>query len=559
MLRPLMLVRKDDPASEYISTRPIVPVPFASFELAKRWISDCLNSHDMCPEPGLSALPTRVIDVGSGDGSEEPKLFLTHGDKQRYIALSYCWGGPQPITLTWATITNKQQCMPLAGLPAAVQDAIKVTRILDIRYLWIDALCIIQDDDSDKAIEMARMDQIYQDAFLTIAAANTLKCSKSFLGTFIPDTAPGPYRFAEMCFPCKDGVLGRIMLVPDSGFYGASKEPLNQRGWALQERLLSPRVLTFGVHQMYWQCQCKLQCDGGSTRKFTTPVRLGHEFFKRGSDIATPTESSQIYNKWRALVFDYTSRELSLRTDMLPALSGIATRFAKVLGDSYCAGLWRNDLRQGLGWESACYPGLTRPSEYRAPTWSWASVDGRVHWFSREAEVETDIAKSVEIVKCDVQTVYTTAPFGEVQDGVLELRGPVKEIDWDGNKKIGLAIGSDEYGTARPDLVKEILERDAGGSVIELVEFHMGMDNEEVEEEEKVFNTVTRRVSCIPITDAYSLILEQQQDGNYVRLGLIDFTRRDGPDDDGMYHYRASPEDIAIFYEGSTERTISIK
>ena len=128
-----MYLAKVDSASKYVSTRPPNLVPSANFDLAKIWIHDCLGSHQFCPGPSLSALPARVIDVGIGDGSEEPRLFLSRGSKDRYATLSYCWGGPQPVTLTRATIDEKQQGMPASELPAVFQDAIKVPRNLDLR------------------------------------------------------------------------------------------------------------------------------------------------------------------------------------------------------------------------------------------------------------------------------------------------------------------------------------------------------------------------------------------------------------------------------------------
>jgi len=196
----------------------------------------------------------------------------------------------------------------MSELPATFRDAINVVRVLNIQYLWIDALCIIQDDDFDKAIEMARMDQIYQDAFVTIAAANSFNCSASFLEFFLPNSAPDVYRFAKMNFPCEDGKLGSISLEPDSGNYEPPSEPINQRGWALQERLLSPRVLTFGSQQMYWQCQSGLQCGGGSLRKFDAPKRLGHEFFQCQGAVRTQTDSYQIYDNWLDIMKDYSKR-----------------------------------------------------------------------------------------------------------------------------------------------------------------------------------------------------------------------------------------------------------
>lgn len=100
---------------------------------------------------------------------------------------------------------------------------------------------------------------------------------------------------------CENGLLGRILVVPDSGYYEPWEVPLNKRGWTLQERLLSPRVLTLGLQQMYWQYQSELQCEGGSACKSITPERLGHQFFKCKGDISTETDPDQVHEKWPLL------------------------------------------------------------------------------------------------------------------------------------------------------------------------------------------------------------------------------------------------------------------
>jgi Heterokaryon incompatibility protein (HET) len=547
VFRGLIHFAQDDPASRYVSTRPKIQVPSANVDLAERWINDCLESHQLCPGPSLSVLPTRVIDVGVEDRSEEPRLFLSQGCKDRYATLSYCWGGPQPITLTRATVDKKQLGMPAIELPAAFQDAIKVTRNLGLRYLWIGALCIIQDDDFDKAIEMAKMDHIYQDAFVTIAAANSSRCSTSFLETFVPQEAPEPYRFAKIDFPCPDGLLGSIFLKPNPGDYAPRSEPLNTRGWALQERLLSPRVLTFGSQQMYWQCQSEIQCDGGSVRKFHHPARLGHEFFRCKGGDKPPTDSKLVYENWQSLINDYSERQLTTRTDVLPALSGIATRFASILQDTYCAGLWRNDLQNTLVW-NVNFSQPARPSEFRAPSWSWASIDSGVFWYPRRAKIESEMARLTRVVSCEVQPLYPTARFGEVTSGILELRGRVKDFDWSGSDWIANAVNPRVGVPVRLDVETETLERGVSSEIPRSVDLCLGRGQEN-------FIQVTRSVSCIPLTDEYSLLLERRQDGNYVRVGLVDFfiPRHDEVNDEWY-----ETEDIQKFYEDAEERTIFI-
>ncbi|KAH8586049.1 heterokaryon incompatibility, partial [Bisporella sp. PMI_857] len=91
--------------------------------------------------------------------------------KGDYITLSYCWGGPKNICLRKDNLEELESGIEIHFLPQTFQDAIEVTRKLDIRFLWIDALCILQDDSDDKLKEIWNMGEIYRDSFVTIAAS----------------------------------------------------------------------------------------------------------------------------------------------------------------------------------------------------------------------------------------------------------------------------------------------------------------------------------------------------------------------------------------------------
>jgi Heterokaryon incompatibility protein (HET) len=520
----------------------------ASMDLAKHWINDCLNLHEQCPRPESPPLPTRVIDIGAEDGSEEPKLLLSQGHRSRYATLSYCWGGPVWFTLTLANLGDMLQCISWSDLPVTFCEALEVTRALGIRYLWIDALCIIQDSDSDKAIEMAKMDQVYHDSSLTICAANASVSSISFLNIFYPRSMPNPYRLAKINFPVPGGLVGNVFLEEEHR-YDPREEPLNKRGWALQERLLSPRVLTFGSFQMYWHCQSEHHCEGGTVRDVWKKgtERLGHNTFRGKPTHEISAEVTQVYDNWLDILEDYTQRQLTFRADLLPALSGIATRFGIVLNDTFCAGLWRNDLQVGLAWNTGADPLTPKPSEYRAPTWSWASVDGEVYWNMRRREVKSEIVMQTKIISCDIQPKFSLAPLGEVKGGTIEIHGLVREFDWDGKVNIEDEDKGGYVASMWPDLIEETLHNESDNDGGEPVVFYMGEDQQRV-------NSTTRRVSCIPMTDFCSLVLDRQRDGEYVRLGTLKFWTGDDDDDDDVRR-----ENMERFFKGSTERTLVVK
>ena len=138
------------------------------------WLEECLETHKICSASTADdpPLPHRVIDVGSINGVAEPHLLETSGQVGNYLILSHCWGGGCPIMTTSKNIQSHLIQLKLLDLPRTFRDAIQVTRKLGCRYLWIDSLCIIQDNQKDWEVEAALMQQYYRQSLLTIAAAD---------------------------------------------------------------------------------------------------------------------------------------------------------------------------------------------------------------------------------------------------------------------------------------------------------------------------------------------------------------------------------------------------
>lgn len=111
--------------------------------LAKSWLNDCLRNHPQCEIRMVPELPRRVIDVGNG----RPRLLIAeNGARGHWVALSHCWGKTNTFKTTLKTIESLKSCIEWKELPTTFQHAILVTRALGVQYLWIDSLCIIQDD-----------------------------------------------------------------------------------------------------------------------------------------------------------------------------------------------------------------------------------------------------------------------------------------------------------------------------------------------------------------------------------------------------------------------------
>ncbi|KAF2246056.1 HET-domain-containing protein [Trematosphaeria pertusa] len=296
----------------------------SAFYTARRWLQECQDDHAKCPGKKAPTLPSRVIDVGSETKRGSVKLLVNSTPcKAHYTALSYCWGGSQQVTTTKSTLDDHVTSIPYDQLPKTIQDAVMATRNLGISYLWADALCIVQDCAVDKAQEINKMGQIYKNATLTIAAASAKTAHEGFL-------QPRP-RIPS----CEIPIYYDHQYDYDFATVQSSDadEPLYSRGWTLQERLLSPRMLLYGQKELTWQCQQNSSESLGTTfyQRSTGCKRLPVGIFvnKKLSRKERPsnTQTKQI---WQSII-----------EDRLPALAGIAEQLHGIWGD-YVAGFWKN-------------------------------------------------------------------------------------------------------------------------------------------------------------------------------------------------------------------------
>jgi hypothetical protein len=155
----------------------------------KEWARECDETHTRCHDrssdgalDGPPNLPTRILDVGMP--GDDPFLLVTTGQRDRYVALSHCWGGRNECITTKSTYEVYQRAIKLSSLSKTFQDAVRITHTLGMHYLWIDSLCILQDNEADWENEAANMGLIYEDASCTIAAA---AASHGAMGCFAQD------------------------------------------------------------------------------------------------------------------------------------------------------------------------------------------------------------------------------------------------------------------------------------------------------------------------------------------------------------------------------------
>jgi hypothetical protein len=416
---------EDSPAAEAIATRPLTRDPKigGTLRIAKEWIDACVASHEKCQlgyvrteleNAGLGddegrrlrtkysedgcELPTRVIDVEAFEDSVRLVETATTGAKGRYVALSHVWGKAEHFKTERNTFTTYLTRIALSRLPRTFLDAVFVTRELGVRYLWIDSLCIIQDCPSDWAREASRMASVYMNAYVTISATSAVNSDR---GLFLPRQAPECSVQLTYSSPTS-GSIGTWIIhnSAPSWSYQVRQSILASRAWTLQEKQLSRRTLHFASDQVSFECKKGFELE---TRRPCNNIDPGSldmqllywvlvEFWDRNSASVTKLLSALVMRVWVGIIEDYTIRKLTFESDKLAAIEGLASYVASLTQDRYVFGLWRDSLENGLLWRTASYKNVKERRgrvRARAPSWSWASMDGRVYFaFAGEMQLE---------------------------------------------------------------------------------------------------------------------------------------------------------------------------
>lgn len=354
----------------------------SSYNLMTAWLSHCREHHEQCQEPhrvGLDRLPTRLIDIGtqqSGAASclVEVAELLDGAQVMEYVCLTHRWTPTKPLQLTRASAEQFKMAIPMANLSQTFQDAFTVTRSLGYRYIWIDSLCIIQDSADDWATESSKIGEVYTHAAFTIAATAAGEGSK---GLFVEcHEGSQPLLALEITRKAKGRTQNYRAFFEDgprdaTGVYCCISEldwtkyishsVLNQRGWILQERLLSPRTIHF-ASQLYWECR---QMRASQSVPFGFPSFEGRQHLTESPSANLKVWKSQFSHRntffddqvlWKGTVERYSQCDLTRGQDKLPAISGIARKLSSIFkqqdekSDFYLAGLWQNDLLSQLTW-----------------------------------------------------------------------------------------------------------------------------------------------------------------------------------------------------------------
>lgn len=368
--------------------------------------------HESCASLSVDQpLPKRILNI-----EKQPIVREARGATGRYAALSYCWGSSgRNILLTKDKGTAGQSPtfdrfttvgIELDQLAKTIQDAILVCRALDLKYLWVDALCIVQEerDFDDFRVEAPRMSEYYSNAYITIIAGSAKDCTDGFLNERLePQVAPCLVSYSGRRSKKKMDEFVKLSL-PRSQENG----PINERAWAFQEGMMSKRYLLYGRDQFHLRCQRLIRFEDGDFSRIFAPDDDWKLYLTRGSEILKHNINASVhglsvrsgdegmnwpsyaYLAWSKAIAPYSQRKMSKSLDKLAAIAGYANYCQKIISCKYMYGLWEDYLCDELLWmvqdPLIDNPTPVRRVENRAPSWSWASIDGPV--FPKQANLD---------------------------------------------------------------------------------------------------------------------------------------------------------------------------
>jgi len=403
-------------------------------KLAMKWMNDCDASHPKCAA-GPPKLPKRLVDVR--DGVRVVDTFVDAGvfPDEPYMTLSHCWGRESAamylLKTTQDTLYSNRQGIPWEAFPPLFQDVIKLVRALGCRYVWIDSLCIIQDDQEDWMAESVKMSEVYNNAVLNIAATGMRNSSVGLFrrrihGQGFRDLMPSGAGAVDHSLETieiqeageESPIFSRVshdrsheVLYGDMEYFRTPMEPLLSRAWVFQERLLSRRTLHFGASEILWECRtdCFCECTRIGDAHALSARNLNSEGLNQNVEAPGPESGlleenpkasdefhrdnlktvtrfirpkkvlffdvcsgrSSALDFWLRAVEEYSFLYLSHERDRPFALAGIAERIQRLTGHVYLAGLWLPDLPRALLWSPCRSKKVFRAANRGIPSWSW--------------------------------------------------------------------------------------------------------------------------------------------------------------------------------------------
>ncbi|CAP61588.1 uncharacterized protein PODANS_4_1900 [Podospora anserina S mat+] len=541
-------------------------------ETALSWLKQCEVEHDCnnlsIPGPNNTyVLPGRLVDLRSFTPTTPiirlVETFALPGNITNtpgfYSTLSYCWGISPFYNTTSANLTSSLTQIPFNILPQTFKDAFLITTQLGTHFIWIDALCIIQDSLHDWEIESAKMPYIYSLSRFCIAADATAVAEGGCFNSHNHSPQhPRRKEAAPLIIPsmlASTSQISRLYIYPrhhhsTNSQAPISDAPISTRGWCFQERLLSPRTLHYTSEQLYWECRQDSKSEDliNNTQGQpwgTMPGAL--------AQLYDPTfRPEHVVRTWyKSIVAPYSRRSLTKETDRLPAIGGVARVYAHLLSQAekrirnaetqtwvegwverlkvkqydlvensaYIAGIWGHQIGHGLSWRRR--KGTKKPvaghGRKRTNTFSWVSVDGPVEHFYGYIE-------ATRLVKWNVPLLNPLDPFGGVGECEITLEGNVIEGK----------LGYYHHGDANAGEWRVFVDIPPDGELdhgtVDIGSVDIDEETDELADVKASNGLVVRDVWILATSmrntlDVYALVLVQsvEDDGKvrYQRLGLL--------------------------------------
>ena len=407
-LRLCAAPRTKNPHPEVQVGFPVLSAPDSTlrFELFREWLRVCDEGHAICNHSGSMAdLPTRVIDIGEEATGDLRLHTFSPEEKDNfevdYIALSHCWGGlsekqKRKFCTTKENLGERfEDGFDFGSLPSTFRDAITVTRKLGKRYLWIDALCIVQfdDDQEDWRREVNKMEAVFRNAYCTIAATSAKDATSGFL-------RPVPAKQPEQQFiRLNSESHGRLYVSSTTDdFYGdVERADLNQRAWVLQERALARRTIHFAANQAYFECGDGVRCETLTRMHSSRMPFLGDPYFPRYQGLQRSSDEVKLF---QSLFERYSRLGITDAADRPLAIFGLEQRLAAAFATTCSHGVFERYLHRSLLWrrsDSARMSRIRYPDGEGAPSWSWMAYVGKMEYLSIGAE-EVEWSDDVSLV-----------------------------------------------------------------------------------------------------------------------------------------------------------------
>lgn len=420
-----------------------------TWDIIRGWLDTCLQTHDRCNQrPQESFVPSRLLQLDTATGPEPVFRVVEATEVEpgtRYVTLSHCCG-VDGLELTHSSLDQLLTPQPLSNLPLAFRDALTVVARLGLSHLWIDRLCLMQDDPSEQQAEASQTRDVFRNAFLSIAASGITSSSSGLFTTRDPALV-APTVFGFPVDAAGTTIPHYSWLEAPRGWTRAFRDdPLSRSAHAVQERLLAPRVVHFGSRMVFWECHgasCaevhphgvnealgpltgpERDVQGNDDRDIQTQNKPWKTLLEAPAWEMRHDPVHQVFSDWFIILETYSDCEPTVPKERLLGLAGVAKEMKNLLQErgceetEYLAGMWKAMLPGGLVWNMR--GSGRRPAAYRAPSWSWAAVDGGVNFHDSTPE-EARRHLLYELVSATT-TPCIADETGEVAAGSIVLRG----------------------------------------------------------------------------------------------------------------------------------------